>query len=62
VARLLCAALLCLVANCSSASMTPGRSARLASERVVNPSDFGGTVSVRVGDVLAVRPARSRGR
>jgi hypothetical protein len=35
--------------------MPPGRSARIASERVVNPSDFGGTVSVRVGDVLVVR-------
>lgn len=56
VSRLLCATLLCLVANCSSASMTPGRSARVASERVVMPGDFGGSVTVRVGDVLVVRP------
>jgi hypothetical protein len=56
VARLLCAALLCLAANCSSASMTPGRSAHAASERVVMPSDFGGSLTVRVGDVLVVRP------
>jgi hypothetical protein len=56
VARLLCAALLCLVANCSSASITPVRSARVAAERVVMPGDFGGTVTVRQGDVLVVRP------
>jgi hypothetical protein len=55
--RLLCALLLCLLANCSSASsMTPGRSARVAAERVVMPADFGGSVSVRVGDTLVVRP------
>jgi hypothetical protein len=56
VARLLCAALLCLIANCSSASMTPGHSARVAAERVVMPRDFGGSVTVRQGDVLVVRP------
>jgi hypothetical protein len=56
VSRLLCAILLCLLANCSSASMTPGRSGRAAAERVVKPSDFGGSVSVRVGDILVVRP------
>lgn len=50
------AALVCLFANCSSASMTPGRSGRAAVERVVTPSDFGGTVTVRQGDVLVVRP------
>jgi hypothetical protein len=36
--------------------MTPGRSARTGSERVVMPADFGGTVTVRQGDVLVVRP------
>lgn len=36
--------------------MTPGRSARVAAERVVMPGDFGGSVTVRVGDVLVVRP------
>jgi hypothetical protein len=56
VARALCVTLLCLVANCSSASMTPARSARLAAERIVLPADFGGSVTVRVGDVLVVRP------
>jgi hypothetical protein len=55
-ARLLCALLLCLLANCSSASMTPGRLARVAAERVVMPGDFGGSVTVRVGDILTVRP------
>jgi hypothetical protein len=35
--------------------MTPARSARVASERVVTRGDFGGTVTVRVGDVLVVR-------
>jgi hypothetical protein len=54
--HLLCAALVCLFANCSSASMVPGRSGRAAVERVVTSSDFGGTVSVRQGDVLVVRP------
>ena len=53
---LLCAALVCLFANCSSASMTAGRTARVGDERVVTPSDFGGTVTVRQGDVLVVRP------
>jgi hypothetical protein len=56
VSRLLYAILLCLLANCSSASMTPARSARVAAERVVLPGDFGGSVTVRVGDVLVVRP------
>ena len=56
VARPLCAALLCLVANCSSASIAPARSERAAAERVVMPGDFGGTVTVRQGDVLVVRP------
>lgn len=56
VARLLCGALLCLVANCSSASIAPARSARVAAEKVVMPGDFGGTVTVRQGDVLVVRP------
>jgi hypothetical protein len=55
VGRLLCATLLCLVANCSSASVTRGGSARVASERVVLRGDFGGTVNVRQGDVLVVR-------
>ena len=55
VTRLVCAVLLCLAANCSSASMTPGRSARAAAERVVMPGDFGGTVTVKQGDVLVVR-------
>jgi hypothetical protein len=53
---LLCAALVCFFANCSSASMVPGRPARAAVERVVKPADFGGTVTVRQGDVLVVRP------
>jgi len=49
------AALVCLFANCSSASMAAGRTPRPGAERVVAPSDFGGTVSVRQGDVLVVR-------
>jgi len=49
------AALVCLFANCSSASMATGRTPRPGAERVVAPSDFGGTVSVRLGDVLVVR-------
>jgi hypothetical protein len=36
--------------------MTAGRTPRAAAERVVMPADFGGSVTVRVGDVLAVRP------
>ena len=52
----LSAALLCLLASCSSASMTPARSDRSASERIVMPADFGGTVTIRQGDVLVVRP------
>jgi hypothetical protein len=55
-ARLLAAVLVFLFANCSSASITPGRSAGVSSERIVTRSDFGGTVTVRVGDVLVVRP------
>ena len=50
------AALVCLFANCSSASMTPGRAGRAVVERVVTRADFGGTVTVRQGDVLVVRP------
>ena len=49
------AALVCLFANCSSASMATGRTPRPGAERVVAPSDYGGTVSVRQGDVLVVR-------
>ena len=42
-----------LAANCSSASMTPRTAA--AAERVVAASDFGGSVTVKAGDVLLVR-------
>jgi len=56
VSRLGCAALVCLFANCSSASMTAGRPGRAGVERVVKPADFGGTVVVRQGDVLTVLP------
>jgi hypothetical protein len=45
----------CLFANCSSASMTTGRTPRGGAERVVTASDFGGSVTVRQGDVLLVR-------
>jgi hypothetical protein len=55
VSHLLYATFLCLVANCSSASMAPGRSAPAAAERVVMPGDFGSTVTVRRGDLLVVR-------
>jgi hypothetical protein len=48
-------ALLFAAANCSSASMAP-RTASAAAERIIAPGDFGGSVSVRVGDVLVVRP------
>jgi hypothetical protein len=36
--------------------MMPTGSTRVASERVVRPSDFGGSVTVRQGDVLVVQP------
>ena len=49
------AALVFLFANCSSASMATGRTPRPGAERVIASSDFGGTVSVRQGDVLVVR-------
>ena len=56
-ARAVCTvALLFAAANCSSASMAPRASASPAAERIVAPADFGGSVSVRVGDVLVVRP------
>ena len=48
-------ALLVLVANCSSASMAPRTAAAAGAERVVAPGDFGGSITVRVGDVLVVR-------
>jgi hypothetical protein len=54
VPRIVCAALVCLFANCSSASMTPAGSGRAAAERVIQAADFGGTVTVRQGDVLTV--------
>ena len=47
-------ALVFLAANCSSASMTP-RIAGAGAERVVAASDFGGSVTVKAGDVLLVR-------
>lgn len=47
--------LLFATANCSSASMAP-RTASAAAERIIAPGDFGGSVSVHVGDVLVVRP------
>jgi hypothetical protein len=53
--------LLAAVANCSSASMAPRRAAAGA-ERVVAPGDFGGSVSIRVGDVLVVRPPMTTDR
>jgi hypothetical protein len=57
VARAGCAAALLLaVANCSSASIAPRRAAGAGAERVVAPGDFGGSVTVKVGDVLVVRP------
>jgi hypothetical protein len=52
--RLAGAVVLCLFANCSSASLAPARPARAAAERVVTSADYGGTVSVRQGDVLTV--------
>jgi hypothetical protein len=48
--------LLCLAGNCSSASIVPARPVATPTERVVLPADFGGVVSVRLGDVLIVRP------
>ena len=54
-ARLVCAALVTLIVNCSSASISSNRPARPAAERVVMPADFGGTVTVKQGDVLLVR-------
>jgi hypothetical protein len=54
-ARAVClAGLVCLVANCSTASLSP-HAAPAAAERVVSASDFGGAVTVKVGDVLVVR-------
>jgi hypothetical protein len=55
VACLVCAALLTVVANCSSASISSSRPVVNAAERVVMPSDFGGTVTAMPGDVLRVR-------
>jgi hypothetical protein len=49
-------ALLFLVANCSSASMAPRRTMSGSAERVIAPGDFGGSVTLRVGDVVVVRP------
>jgi hypothetical protein len=53
--RCLLAVLVCLIANCSSASLAPARTGRVA-ERVIERGDFGNVVNVRVGDVLVVRP------
>jgi hypothetical protein len=55
-------ALLFLVANCSSASMAPRRAVAAGAERVVAPGDFGGSVTVRVSDVLVVRPPMTAAR
>ena len=55
-------ALLVLVANCSSASMAPRTAAAAGAERIVAPGDFGGSVTVRVGDVLVVRPPMTTDR
>jgi len=55
-------ALLVLVANCSSASMAPRTAAAAGTERVVTPADFGGSITVRVGDVLVVRPPMTTDR
>jgi hypothetical protein len=55
-------ALLVLVANCSSASMAPRTAAAAGAERVVAPGDFGGSITVRVGDVLVVRPPMTTDR
>jgi hypothetical protein len=48
------AGLVFLAANCSSASMAP-HAAPAAAERVVTASDFGGSITVKAGDVLVVR-------
>ena len=53
--RALVVAALWLLPNCSSASLAPAH-ARLTAERVIAPGDFGGTVDVRVGDSVTVKP------
>jgi hypothetical protein len=57
VARAGCAvALLLVIASGSSAWIAPRRAAAAGAERVVAPGDFGGSVTVKVGDALVVRP------
>ena len=42
--------------------MAPRTAAAAGAERIVAPGDFGGSVTVRVGDVLVVRPPMTTDR